>query len=77
VIDNGVGRKRAAEFKGIQHIEYQSKGTQLTAKRIRLINVINDSELSSEIIDLYDDMGNSTGTEVVVKIPIFSFISPN
>ena len=70
VKDNGVGRQIAAEQKSRQHIEYQSKGVELTTKRIELLNKINEHSISVQIIDLHDHDGLPTGTEVIIKILI-------
>ena len=68
--DNGIGRKKSAEYKSKQHIEYQSRGMKLTEKRIELINKMNKNSIIIDIIDLKDNDGNDSGTEVKVKIPI-------
>ncbi|MBS1510914.1 MAG: histidine kinase [Bacteroidetes bacterium] len=68
--DNGVGRARAAELKSKTHIEYQSKGMGLTAKRIELINKMRDSAISVTIKDLTNENGAAAGTEVELKIPV-------
>lgn len=68
--DNGVGRKRAAELKSKNHIEYQSKGMGLTEKRIELLNKINKSHIAIEVVDIISDDGNAAGTEIIVKIPL-------
>lgn len=68
--DNGVGRKKAAAYKSQQHIEYQSKGMNLTRKRIELLNKMNETNIEVEIKDLANEQGEATGTEVIVKIPV-------
>ena len=68
--DNGVGRQKAAEFKSSQHIEYQSKGMALTAKRIELLNKMNENKITVTIVDLKDVDGNACGTEIILKIPV-------
>lgn len=70
VKDNGVGRQKAAEHKSHQPIEYQSKGVELTSKRIELLNKINEYAISVQIIDLLDEQGQPSGTEVIIKIPV-------
>lgn len=70
VKDNGAGRKHALEMKGKQHIEYQSKGMNLTARRIDLLNKINDAKMSVVIKDLYHNDAASAGTEVIIQIPL-------
>lgn len=71
--DNGVGRKIVAEHKSNQNIEYQSRGINLAEKRIELFNKINTIRMTAEIIDLQDSYGNATGTEVIIKIPIYNY----
>lgn len=70
VRDNGVGRKYAQEMKGKQHIEYQSKGMNLTARRIELLNKINDVKMAVVIKDLYHNDHTPAGTEVIIQIPL-------
>ncbi len=70
VKDNGVGRAASAKIKTQQHIEYQSKGMQLTAKRIELLNTEVTHKASVTIIDLMDDNNIAIGTEVILKIPL-------
>lgn len=69
VKDNGAGRKHAAEIKSKQHIEYQSKGMSLTARRVDLLNKMNDTNLTVTINDLYNNDGTAAGTEVIIQIP--------
>lgn len=70
VKDNGVGRAASAKAKTGQHIEYQSRGMELTAKRIELLNTEVTHKASVAIIDLVDDNNIALGTEVVLKIPL-------
>lgn len=67
VIDNGIGIKAAMELKGNTAIEYQSKGMELTAKRIQLLNknVGEDIEIKIE-----DAMFPKMGTKVIISIPL-------
>ena len=67
--DNGVGRAKSQEFKNLQTDEHQSRGMNLTKKRIDLLNMLNKEQISIQIIDLTDGNGASKGTEVVLKIP--------
>ena len=70
IIDNGIGRAAAEKLKSSMHIEYQSKGMSLTAKRVALLNTNTEHKITIEIIDSVDENNIATGTEVVVKIPI-------
>jgi sensor histidine kinase YesM len=70
ITDNGIGRKRAATFKSLQGIEYQSFGMSLTAKRIELLNKMKNTQIKVEIIDLLDDIGKGIGTKVIINFLI-------
>ena len=65
-----MGRAASAKAKTGQHIEYQSRGMELTAKRIELLNTEVTHKASVAIIDLVDDNNIALGTEVVLKIPL-------
>jgi LytS/YehU family sensor histidine kinase len=69
--DNGIGRKRAMEYKTGEHIEYQSKGMSLTSARIQTINVLYKSQIDVSIEDLQDDSGQPEGTRIVISFPMF------
>lgn len=68
VTDNGVGRMKAEELKGDINIEYQSKGMQLTSKRIDSINLTKEQEIEVRVIDLYNQENQPCGTQVELKI---------
>jgi len=68
VEDNGVGRKKAAEFKSFMHVEYQSKGMTLTADRIAALNRLQEVPITVNVIDM-EEAGNATGTQVIVRFP--------
>ncbi len=67
IIDNGIGRAAAQKLKGNTAIEYQSKGMELTAKRIQLLNKNVAQNIVVQIEDLYIP---NTGTKVTITIPI-------
>lgn len=69
VEDNGIGRKKAQEIKSTTHIEYQSKGLDITQKRITLLNTKPDNKFDIQIIDLMND-NVAIGTRVVVTIAV-------
>jgi hypothetical protein len=62
--DNGIGRAKAAELKSSMHIEYQSRGLQLSRRRAELYNI------RQQIVDKKDEKGNATGTTIVISIPL-------
>ena len=69
--DNGIGRKKAMEYKTGEHIEYQSKGMSLTSSRIQMINVLYKSQIDISIEDMLDDEGQPDGTLIVIHFPLF------
>ncbi len=62
--DNGIGRKKAAELKSKRHVEYQSKGMNISRRRAELYKI------DQEVTDKKDENGNATGTTITVKIPL-------
>lgn len=62
--DNGIGREKAAQLKSSMHIEYQSRGMQLSRRRAELYNI------RQQVIDKKDEKGNATGTTIIVSIPL-------
>jgi LytS/YehU family sensor histidine kinase len=68
--DNGVGRQAAREYQGEQPIEYQSKGINITQKRIDILNVANAEKVKTSIIDLKDVNGLATGTRIIISFPL-------
>jgi hypothetical protein len=45
------------------HIEYQSRGMQLSRRRAELYNI------RQEIVDKKDETGNACGTTIIIRIP--------
>ncbi|MCK5169067.1 MAG: histidine kinase, partial [Bacteroidales bacterium] len=67
--DNGIGSERAMEIKKQQHVTHKSQGTEITSKRIEIINKLYNRDFKVEFIDLKDNTGNAIGTRVLLKIP--------
>jgi ligand-binding sensor domain-containing protein/anti-sigma regulatory factor (Ser/Thr protein kinase) len=61
--DNGIGREKAQQLKSEKHIEYQSRGMQLSKRRAELYNI------QQEVKDKKDERGNGTGTTIILRIP--------
>ena len=76
VEDNGVGRQQAASYKTREHIEYQSRGMNLTADRIRLMNVKYNDCIHTDVTDLSDG-GSAAGTRVIMRFPLFHLTTQN
>ncbi|WP_315824113.1 hypothetical protein [Paraflavitalea speifideaquila] len=69
VEDNGVGRKKAGQYKSEMPIEYQSKGMTLTAKRIEMLNKNNAAPVLIHIVDL-EINHQPAGTRVTLRFPL-------
>lgn len=67
VIDNGVGRKKAGELRSSTHIP---RGMQIVNERIELSNTKLHNNVTTEIIDLYDNDNNPCGTKAVIDFNI-------
>lgn len=70
--DNGIGRKLSSEIKTSQKTfeNHRSLGMKITQDRLALLNSANNSELSVNITDLFNDKGEAEGTKVDIYIPI-------
>lgn len=67
--DNGVGRRKSEELKSRKHIEYQSKGTAISLKRINAINNQFGTNIRLNIADISGTNGTVEGTIVILFIP--------
>lgn len=68
--DNGIGRERAAELKAQKPGNHKrSMGMQITSDRIEMINKLYDTNTSIKIVDLKDETGKPSGTQVKLIIP--------
>jgi LytS/YehU family sensor histidine kinase len=70
IIDDGSGRKKAAELKSKSASTHKSMGIKITEGRIAMMQKMNGKYQSVEIKDLVYADGTAAGTEVVLKIPI-------
>jgi hypothetical protein len=68
--DNGMGMKATKALKSKQHIEYQSRGMDLTEKRIAMLNKVYGEKVTMKVMDIAVENEKSEGTEVVLKIKI-------
>lgn len=65
--DNGIGRKRAAEFRKQGHA---STGMKNVEERIAVLNATSRDKISVSITDLSDADGTPTGTRVEILFPV-------
>jgi ligand-binding sensor domain-containing protein len=70
VKDNGIGREKAEEIKAQKPGNHKrSMGMQITSDRIDMINKLYDTNTSVKVIDLRNEEGKSSGTQVKLIIP--------
>ncbi len=70
ITDNGIGREKAAALKSKQVLKKKSYGMQITEDRIDIINRTQLIQATCTIVDLKDEIGNATGTSVILTLPI-------
>lgn len=66
--DNGVGRKKAAEFEADTKKDHKSAALEITRERLAQVNEKGKPESKLEIIDLHNSDGSAAGTKVVIRI---------
>ena len=70
VIDNGIGRRKAAELASKSATKHKSMGLKITADRIAMMRHAHSDESVIKINDLVEPDGCAAGTEVIIKIPV-------
>ena len=58
------------ELKNKTAIKHKSYGMKVTSERIELINQVYKTGADVKIHDLVDENGKSSGTKVIIQIPI-------
>jgi len=69
IIDNGIGRNKAAALNSGSAKKNKSMGVDITAGRLAILNKSKNETAVFNIEDLTDDDGNDCGTKVVLKMP--------
>lgn len=67
VLDNGVGRAKASEFRNKKHESFATKATQ---NRLELLNFGKERKIGVTVTDLFNDNKEACGTKVILLIPI-------
>lgn len=75
ITDNGLGREKTQELKSKQHIEYMSKGTAITEKRITMLKLQYGKEIAVRSLDIINQRGEVCGTAIELEFPDFSGIT--
>lgn len=68
--DNGIGREKANQLKLKSAQKNKSMGMQITKDRMTMSNIISSDHIEVNIIDLYNNDRQSTGTKVVITIKL-------
>ncbi|MDX1407002.1 MAG: histidine kinase, partial [Saprospiraceae bacterium] len=68
IIDNGIGRVRAAELKQARPAYKKSMGMQITAERMELHKTLSGKQITVQIHDLVDAEGKAAGTHVQIEV---------
>ena len=72
VDDNGVGRHKAMMLKSQSTVAHKSVGLKVTEDRIQLISQRSGQEAGVRIIDKKDKDNESTGTRVIIQLPLIT-----
>ncbi len=70
IIDNGIGRKRAAEIKKKKTLKKNSIGIKLTQERLNHFFKKYENKYRLSFKDLFNDDNKPIGTEINLKIPV-------
>ncbi len=71
ITDDGIGRQKSAEIRRtMPYRKHKSLGMKITEDRLRILNDINNSQLSVTITDLKDDNDKPLGTRVELFVPL-------
>lgn len=68
--DDGVGRAEASRLKSKSATKSKSLGMQITRDRLEVTKRLFGREMNVNIIDKKNDRDDSTGTRVVIKLPL-------
>jgi sensor histidine kinase YesM len=68
--DNGIGRKKSAEYQSPMKNGKTSMGMKLTSERLEVLNEMNPDQAFVQIEDLVDLKGKALGTCVRLTLPI-------
>ena len=70
VDDNGIGRQASASLNKNRSASHVSFSTSATEKRLRLLNQGKEEMIAVQFEDKEDESGNTSGTRVIIQIPV-------
>jgi hypothetical protein len=65
--DNGIGRLASRKIN--EHRAHHSRGTRLTVEKSEFLKRYIDYHCNIEVKDLFDEEGESAGTEIIITMP--------
>ncbi len=69
ITDNGIGRKKSQEMKERQNKLYESFSGKSLDKRLEILKKHLGGDFGVEMVDLYDNNNQSSGTKVILRAP--------
>lgn len=72
--DNGIGRDKGKELRNLRtgNKKHLSMGMNITETRIKLLNELYGDSFVVMVKDLKDKFGNAKGTQVTIRLPLFT-----
>ena len=70
IIDDGVGRAKAAALKSKSATKQKSYGMKITSERMNMLNEMYKITTTINVEDLYNESRQPKGTKVTIEIPV-------
>jgi sensor histidine kinase YesM len=70
ITDNGIGRTSSNELNKSRLKHHESTAMNLTKDRLAILNIETGNGVGPNVIDLFDEKGNSIGTRVELILPL-------
>lgn len=70
ITDNGIGRSKSHELNKARLKNHESTAMNLTKDRLAILNIETGDGVGPQLLDLYDEAGNSLGTKVELILPL-------
>lgn len=70
ISDNGIGRTSSHELNKTRLKHHESTAMNLTKDRLAILNIETGNGVGTNVIDMFDEHGNSIGTKVELILPL-------
>ena len=70
ITDNGIGRAASQELNKTRLKHHESTAMNLTKDRLAILNIETGNGVGPNVIDMFDENGNSIGTKVELILPL-------